>query len=274
MVFYHYTTQEGLLGILSTQELWATDIRCFNDARELQLVFDTAMSRVPHPFAVEAGTMQDFYRSLHHSLTIQSISDGTAGPWVISFSADGDTLSQWRAYSSPVGYALGFEVALPSPSFDPPEVSLVECQYDQSALENAVDSALSRILDAYDANPTAESRELGSSFGSELASLAPAHKHHGFREESEWRVVVREAFVGNQLPMRFRPGRSTLVPYYGIPFVYQGHRIFRLREVVVGPTVRRELAESVLTALLIHTDLYEGRSRPAIRFSEVPYRDV
>jgi hypothetical protein len=32
---YHYTTTDGLLGILASEEVWATDIRFLNDTSEL-----------------------------------------------------------------------------------------------------------------------------------------------------------------------------------------------------------------------------------------------
>ncbi len=37
-LLYHYTTQEGLLGIFDTQEIWATHIRYLNDkTREFRI---------------------------------------------------------------------------------------------------------------------------------------------------------------------------------------------------------------------------------------------
>ena len=272
MVLYHYTTQTGLLGILQRRELWATDIRFFNDSKELRLVFEEVTRRLPAAPLLPAGKEAEFYRVLSHSLNIQAALAGSASPWVISFSADGDKLSQWRAYASPVGYSLGFEVTLPTPLFDPPEVRLVKCEYSPKALEGAVDQAIQRAADAHD--PEGSLSALSFSFGSDLTSLAPEFKHLGFAEEEEWRVVIREPFVGNRLAMRFRPGRSSVVPYYAIPFEHEGHPMFRLKEIVVGPTVRRDLAEVVLTDLLIHTGFHDGSERPEIRLAKVPYRDT
>ena len=272
MILYHYTTQAGLLGILQHRELWATDVRFFNDSKELQLIFEEVARRLPPALLVPAGNKAELYRVLRHSLSIESMLAGLASRWVISFSADGDMLSQWRAYASPVGYSLGFEVTLPKPRFDPPEVQLVKCEYSPHALEDAIDGAIRRAEDAHD--PQGGLSELSRMFGSDLTSLAPAFKYQGFAEEEEWRVVIREPFVGNKFPMRFRPGRSTVVPYYEIPFDLGGEEIFQLKEIVVGPTVQRDLAEAVLTDLLIHTGFHDSPSRPSIRFSRVPYREM
>ena len=43
---YHYTTWEGLLGILQTQTLWATHYRFLNDYSELVLIRDKLIDSV------------------------------------------------------------------------------------------------------------------------------------------------------------------------------------------------------------------------------------
>src|ERR1700745_2358870 len=37
---YHYTTQAGLLGILTSKSIWASEIRFLNDATEFRTAFD------------------------------------------------------------------------------------------------------------------------------------------------------------------------------------------------------------------------------------------
>ena len=37
-LLYHYTTQEGLLGILEKECIWATHFRCLNDTSEGEIV--------------------------------------------------------------------------------------------------------------------------------------------------------------------------------------------------------------------------------------------
>lgn len=39
-VLYHYTTQQGLLGIISDKEIWATHTQYLNDAREFRHALD------------------------------------------------------------------------------------------------------------------------------------------------------------------------------------------------------------------------------------------
>jgi hypothetical protein len=103
-VLYHYTNQQGLLGIISRKEIWATHTQFLNDVREFH-----------HGLAIA----RDVVSSLHNSLIdpeIETILDVFAGSEVVpagnvsvvSFSEDGDSLGQWRAYGGPGGgFAIG-----------------------------------------------------------------------------------------------------------------------------------------------------------------------
>ena len=42
-MLYHYTTQVGLMGIVESKEIWATQIEYLNDGMELIYAFDLAM---------------------------------------------------------------------------------------------------------------------------------------------------------------------------------------------------------------------------------------
>src|SRR4051794_36310956 len=42
-ILYHYTTQKGLLGIVESAEIWATDVQYLNDASEFNLACKCAV---------------------------------------------------------------------------------------------------------------------------------------------------------------------------------------------------------------------------------------
>src|ERR1035441_6428079 len=109
-LLYHYTTLEGLIGILDSDSLRATHIRYMNDSKE----FIDALEHLE-------GFVDQFDVSLRSSLrhflkgAIKSFS-GRLGAYIVSFTEDeaqlttqsinpGDRLSQWRAYA---GSGRGF----------------------------------------------------------------------------------------------------------------------------------------------------------------------
>jgi hypothetical protein len=102
---FHYTTVEGLLGILRTRRLWATDIGYLNDKSEF--IYANEMVReVGSAITTGVEPLLDLAAVLNANLLDHSEC------YVSCFCEDGDLLSQWRAYSHRgAGYAIGFDLA-------------------------------------------------------------------------------------------------------------------------------------------------------------------
>lgn len=112
---YHYTSQVGAHGILTSRSIRATDAYFLNDPQEVEWgreAFRTAYKRL------DSGTQRKFEQVLT-SLTRVSAADGQQfdgllrnRAFTVSFSTNGNDLSQWRAYSGTRGVALGFNLKL------------------------------------------------------------------------------------------------------------------------------------------------------------------
>lgn len=132
---YHYTTAEGLHGIITSQCLWATNIAFLNDAEEriryfekrMPLVLEQAIrdvldERIKIPeFLVKIEQNGGYEKVVADESTrlvtvIRNASDSIDEPYVTSFcgaknpsvARDG-LLSQWRAYGADGGYAIVFD---------------------------------------------------------------------------------------------------------------------------------------------------------------------
>jgi hypothetical protein len=103
-LLYHYTSADGLLGILSTGTLWATQIRFLNDTAEFTFARDALVreayvrsARLRHPLVKRIVTRE-----------IRRVEHGHIPAYVVSFSERGNMLSQWRAYAPRDGVSIGF----------------------------------------------------------------------------------------------------------------------------------------------------------------------
>lgn len=98
---FHYTTGGGLLGMLKTQKLWASDAACLNDSTELGYAADVIAS------VMQSSNWPDFQsevaqRFLSRGSAELVINLQSSPYWtvhVVCFSEDGDLLSQWRGYA-------------------------------------------------------------------------------------------------------------------------------------------------------------------------------
>ena len=173
-LLYHYTDQRGLIGILGDKKIWATNIRYLNDTQEgriiFSLLFDELSSRSNAGPLFEALGINKDEDSPHDEVVDEAIlSRGLAvSTWVTSqsvfvtsFSARGDSLSQWRAYSGRSGgYSLGFEkdylVAVGTnflrdrqDLFYSDAQPLSRCIYAEDAVGNSLRDEIKQLVTAY-----------------------------------------------------------------------------------------------------------------------------
>ena len=112
---WHYTNEQGLLGILQSASLFATQVAFLNDRRETkyaQSLFVEAIQQIQRERATdhEAVTflnlVQDAIKDDPGNPT-----QGTSKFFVTSFSGDEDSVDQWRKYGKSHGYANWFSRA-------------------------------------------------------------------------------------------------------------------------------------------------------------------
>lgn len=98
--------------------------------------------------------------------------------------------------------------------------------------------------------------------------LLAAHiKHPSFTEEREHRIVVVHTYAGTS-PLKFREGKSSLVPYLELP----APRAL-LKHVVIGPNVQPQLAATALDAAIeTYTDMPAFIGDVKVTHSQIPYR--
>lgn len=126
-LLYHYTSQDGLLGILDNKSIWATHVRFLNDASEFLFGWDKALKTVLEKIRNRDFSDKDpaFGSSLEKAFRTfgQAILNDSRRSeyFVFCFTDDkaldsqelgfeGDRLSQWRGYSKgKQGFSLGFD---------------------------------------------------------------------------------------------------------------------------------------------------------------------
>jgi len=124
-LLYHYTSLDGFIGIINSDNLYATHIRYMNDSKEFIDVIDHLDSLIDESGEIVKliqGSTENVRRELKAILQSSlSFFSGKYGAYIISFTDDetqlttpdqvpGDRLSQWRAYSvNGKGISLGFD---------------------------------------------------------------------------------------------------------------------------------------------------------------------
>lgn len=226
---YHYTTWDGLLGILKTQTLWATHYRFLNDYSEIVLFRDELVSLIlpyvreayeklvkqsPHieqKISQEGGLGQAIqhdaevvvdaqYRATGDEIYILSFCGQHKNPHINS----NGLLSQWRSYGAGGGLALVFNtqkleeiLEIEAKRFVYSAMHLSDLIYsdDEDRLKKELSKDLSIIADdvkqLFNHAKLSEEEKADALKGyMSFVNCISRYKHYGFSEENEVRVVV------------------------------------------------------------------------------------
>jgi hypothetical protein len=224
---YHYTTWDGLLGILKTQTLWATHYKFLNDYSEIVFFRDKLVSLIL-PYVREAyekfvkqsqhlevkisqkGGLDKIiqhdaevvvdaqYRATGHEIYILSFCGQHKNPHI----NNNGLLSQWRGYGPGGGFVLVFNtqkleeiMEIEAKRFEYSAMHLSDLIYsdDEDRFKAELSEDLSVIAEdvrnLFDpTKPTLKEKDLKGY--REFVNCVSRYKHCGFREENEVRAVI------------------------------------------------------------------------------------
>jgi len=260
---YHYTDAQGLLGMLKTKRLWATNSRFMNDPTEVEyaarVVRETA-EEIEGRYAKPLGKMVS--KGISNVLKTY---EGDNDEYISCFCENGDLLSQWRGYGADGGgYALGFDArylgATEYQNIEVPEPVLRKVVYESKHQMRLVKKFVTLVFDwellrsrsrrkQEEIDYEDEAWYLFNWFASECLNC---FKDPAYAEEREWRMIqygrnmASEKFVKTD----FRASRNRIVEYVEIDLVKsdKGAQL-PVRSIHYGPTLDPKVTERSLRLL-------------------------
>jgi hypothetical protein len=287
-MLYHYTSLNGILGILRSRSIWATHASYLNDASEffhgLQFVKEEAVG-----IFMEDDYLAPFGWAVRHGLETVSADD----LYISSFSEKADLLSQWRGYCpAGAGLCLGFElnhlrnfcqdrgyrlekciyehnqqiqqvVELVNQCLERfPKPHLTRSDYEKLDSKGQVNAVIDYGLRTSDGTEKPQADSAVNLLCAEISMLAPLFKNQGFQEEAEWRIVAE----GPIEPVQFRTNMSYLAPFVELE-VLSETTVSALREVIIGPNPNQRRCESSVKKLLVSC----GFGEVEVKLSPLPF---
>lgn len=268
---YHYTSLSGVLGIIGSRTLWASDIRYMNDSAELRHTADLVGREVTA--RINGGHSRPHLLTCFLDWVENRITNGHI-LFGASFRANGNLLSQWRGYSAiGKGASLGFNAETVSRCAQMQEFRMGRCIYDRQTQQGLIAQVLDAVevlaSDIEDGVEREVYHQLFEHLESDLLRLAAILKHPSFEEEQEWRLVSPVISDYRQAAVSFREGRSMLVPYMRFALVAEEHEAVALDHVFLGPTPNISLSMNSMKMCLAKHSIRPARG---IEYCQIPYR--
>jgi len=246
---YHYTSAEGLLGILRSQELHASNYAFMNDTTEMVYGANLARPILSEEFGKQHGLTG---KILKRALEIIAATRGM-DIFIFSLCEHPDVLSQWRGYGSAASrYAIGFDrqqlIGMSQKAIVPLRVI-----YDSSAQEEKVRHFCASVASILATSDLPDEAEIVDKVAIMIAirffHLLPLLKNKGFQEECEWRLVVTTYEQPTVMDFVVRGGM--LRPFFPIR-ADSTITSLPIREVIVGYSPHPDRAVRSVEMLLKH----------------------
>lgn len=244
-VLYHYTSVEGLKGIVESNALWATSAYYLNDSAEILYGYRVLHAALENwlkeknlpETSIARGLAESFIRHFGHNALERNI---VTPVYLTCFCEEPNLLSQWRAYGKLGGYNIGLQVPMEGIVYGlkpEPRVYTARCvkvEYDRQRQIDRVRELLDFLLPILDEKAVTDSiraidvtsplgfSQLQGSIQEILFEESLGFKDPAFAVEKEWRFIVRSRThlkQGNDdgnhdnLPIQYRTARGILIPY-------------------------------------------------------------
>lgn len=281
-IFYHYTSIDGLYGIIENKCLHATHIDYLNDPSEEEY-FNTTIKYYLDKNEVANNTYSILYNNSYES-TYDSYEK-----YIISFSDHPDSLPMWNHYSKGNGYNLGFRIdniinrTKGLRNFYYHKIKIIYDETDQLDIlskffnkhgKAAVEcNQLSIQMEEYEnqnredlyQSSSSEQSELIISFMEDYSILKKMFKHPSYSNEREVRLIVELIEQYDMIHYR-KSNHGLIIPFVKIPIV--------LNEDLVSITLhplQKDIGINGIRHFLRNKkiDLKEN-----ITISKIPYREV
>jgi len=265
---YHYTSQRGLLGIITEKKIWATNILYMNDSTEFTYSVELAYSEVEKLRKISRNNEDiSFLELINTNLRAMNVWLYAKNIYVCSFSTESDQLSQWRGYCpNGNGFSIGFNFDSQLLDFSRQQgFDLFECVYNQSDQSEIIKEFLVEALDKFhliSAKANLDDRTTQAlrtfEFGHKFLRIASRFKHPKFSEEKEWRLISQPISSDNS-QVRFREGKSMLIPFFEIKLTEnKDDELLNITDIWIGPTPHPILSQSSIEGVLIANNVRGG----------------
>jgi hypothetical protein len=276
--YYHYTTIEGLKGILENKCLWATGIEFLNDPTEnnyLENLISQICSKNP--------SFQEVYDHLSKETYKRFFFDPIK--YIISMSNSQDSLSMWNLYSKGNGYCIKFKnQSVFIYKYDTFVLRTIHVIYDEKKqieyLKDIFESYIPLLpeikeLEVQMEKATLEGEELKyqelnsllikytEDFRNALYKNKNNYKHPAYKDEFETRIIA-EYDDSEDFPVKFRSTvNGQLIEYIEIPI-----HIENIEAIMLHPLISDEIHITGLRRFLNNMGLHDVR----INKSKIPFR--
>ena len=271
LILYHYTSFEGLSGILANRAIWCSHISSFNDPLEFQygksLVVQELKSISNNTHEHEIDSFLEWL--IDHMEVFEYIYNA----YIACFCESDNLLSQWRGYgASGGGYNVGVafesdtkfshDIENIDDNDEENHVILRKIIYNQKEQKILIKKVVQVLVESaskglaefkkQDNLPEAWPQMASMQAINILYDIVLSLKHPAFEEEAEWRLIktIQEGYKPQLFNFQERKGRLTSYLNTYIFTQEEDYLQFPVESIRFGPTLDEKITRQSLNLLV------------------------
>lgn len=255
---YHYGSMSGLLGVLQSNAIWASDVSSLNDKNEIVHTRSVLVDALENKFFRMGIKDNVWFGGI--AVQVKSIK-ARFGRCVASFCEDNDQLSLWRPYASDgMGASIGFLSSAMSKAVAAQGFELKKVVYDRKVQYDVCSAYVDDLFGRFAINAKINGLpdEIVKDMTEFINTVGIFFKHESFQDEREWRLISSDIELANPR-WQYRALPNMIVPYLVVdlqkvfhadPDVVSAEDAARPPFIItLGPRARKSPTSSALSAI-------------------------
>lgn len=254
---YHYTSGDGLLGIISSNTLRATEINFLNDFKEFSHgleIIENQLSQFSEKIKINnAGINLSSLIGIMKSIITENISNRQN--FIVSFTENGDYIRQWMSYGKPnSSYCIGFDKDLLKSHIDDQvnkgilDVAFKIEKVEYTNTPNEKIPEINGIFEKIMSGQKADSNSLIAEFISSQMFNVCRIKTTQFDDEEETRIILQsKKYKASCEQTKFREKGGVIIPFIEVKFPVES-----IKEIIIGPNINAEMAKRGIHQITRH----------------------
>jgi hypothetical protein len=280
MTLYHYSSGQGIFGIINSDELHCSNINFLNDPSE-QSYFSELLESINKDSAISREICETLFSASFISSYLNPFDR-----YVASFSKNPDSLSMWNYYAKGNGYNIGLDIDEIIKENEDENISIqkVELIYDidrqmkdtlefilqyekQSNDYHKLEEAIKEMEKEEDYMPLVmEMDNIVELFNDGLHKLTLGYKHQAYEREEEVRLLISENEMERRSTKFKISENGVFIEYFSLKLKLRKN----LKAVTIHPLCNEVHLEG--TKRFISSKL--GSTKRDIKISSIPFRIV
>ncbi|MCM0648650.1 DUF2971 domain-containing protein [Clostridium swellfunianum] len=250
VLLYHYTSINGLMGILEEKSFRISQANFLNDSLEIKYIKECVRNTIEGMNIKNSELFDelcDYIGMAEHEFNWDP-SFWANNAYILSLSENPDSLMLWSYYSKFDGYNLGIDFYKLLHSCDRDRIINLHGKviYDEYEQSRRVRDKINGILDIYnkyaaclpDGDLRTIRKHLIERFILKMGIYSLFFKHPSFKHEEEYRLVSN---IYLDLNPKFRNSNGVIIPYIQLP-IEKGN-FLPVKTITIGPKNNIDIAE-------------------------------